>query len=64
MDGPRVQAMFKRSRHNNLFIFIISQYYHELSKKQYAVLVKTTIYSNQTTSEMLKISLKRKLRWT
>ena len=25
--------MFKRSRHNNLSIFIISQDYHELSKK-------------------------------
>ena len=24
MNGPRVQAMFKRSRHNNLSIFIIS----------------------------------------
>ena len=30
---PRVQAMFKRSRHNNLSIFIISQDYYELSKK-------------------------------
>ena len=33
MDDPRVQAMFKRSRHNNLSIFIISQAYYELSKK-------------------------------
>ena len=33
MDDPRVQAKFKRSRHNNLFIFIISQDYYELSKK-------------------------------
>ena len=33
MVGPRVQAMFKRSRHNNLSIFIISQHYYELSKK-------------------------------
>ena len=33
MDDPRVQAMFKRSRHNNLSIFIISQDYNELSKK-------------------------------
>ena len=32
MDDPRVQAMFKRSRHNNLSIFIISQDYYELSK--------------------------------
>ena len=33
MDAPRVQAMFKRSRHNTLSIFIISQDYYELSKK-------------------------------
>ena len=33
MDDPRVQAMFKRSRHNNLSIFIISQDYYDLSKK-------------------------------
>ena len=32
-DDPRVQAMFKRSKHNNLSIFIISQDYNELSKK-------------------------------
>ena len=33
MNDPRVQAMFKRSRHNNLSILIISQDYHELPKK-------------------------------
>ena len=33
MDDPRVQAMFKRSRHNILSIFIISQDYYELSEK-------------------------------
>ena len=33
MDDPRVQAMFKRSRHNILSIFIIIQDYYELSKK-------------------------------
>ena len=33
MDDPRVQAMFKRSRQNNLSISIISQDYYELSKK-------------------------------
>ena len=33
MDDTRVQAMFKRSRHNNLSIFIISQDYYELSTK-------------------------------
>ena len=33
MDDPREQAMFKSSRHKNLYIFIISQDYYELSKK-------------------------------
>ena len=33
MNDPRVQAMFKRSRHNNLSILIISQDYYELPKK-------------------------------
>ena len=33
MDDPRVQEMFKRSGHNNLSIFIISQDYYELGKK-------------------------------
>ena len=33
MDDPRVQAMFKRSRLNNLSIFVIIQDYYELSKR-------------------------------
>ena len=33
MNDPRVQAMFKRSRPNNLSIFIISQDYYELPKR-------------------------------
>ena len=33
MDDLRAQAMFKRSRHNNLSFFIISQVHYELSKK-------------------------------
>ena len=33
MEDLRVQAMFKRSRHNYLSIFIISQDYYELCKK-------------------------------
>ena len=33
MKGPRVQAMFKRSRLNNLSVFIIGQDYYELPKK-------------------------------
>ena len=33
MNDPRVQAMFKRSRHNNLSFFILSQGYYELPKR-------------------------------
>ena len=33
VNDPRVQAMFKRSRHIKLSIFIISQDYYELPKK-------------------------------
>ena len=33
MNDPRVQAMFKRSRHNNLSIFIFSQDYYKLPKR-------------------------------
>ena len=33
MNHPRVQAMFKRSRHNDLSNFIINQDYYELPKR-------------------------------
>ena len=33
MNESRVQAMFKRSRHNSLSIFIVSQDYYELPKR-------------------------------
>ena len=33
MNDPRVEAMFKRFRHINLSVFIISQDYHELPKR-------------------------------
>ena len=33
MNDSRVQALFKRSRHNNLSIFIISQVYNEVPKR-------------------------------
>ena len=50
MDDPRIQAMFKRSRHNNLSISIIIQDYYELSKKQYAAMLIFITYSNQISS--------------
>ena len=33
MKDERVQALFKRSRHNNISVFIISQDYYELPKR-------------------------------
>ena len=33
MNNPCVQSMFRRPRHNNLSIFMISQDYYELPKK-------------------------------
>ena len=33
MKDPRIRARFKRSRHNNLSIFVISQEYYELPKR-------------------------------
>ena len=35
MNDPRVQAMFKRSRHINLNIFIISPNYYQLPKRTF-----------------------------
>ena len=46
MNDPRVQAMFKRSRHNTLSIFIISQEYSEQPKR--------TIRANGNVSHILK----------
>ena len=33
MFGPRMQSMFKRSRHNILSLFVIDQYHYERSKR-------------------------------
>ena len=33
INNDKIKAMFKRGRHNNLSIFIISQAYHELPKR-------------------------------
>ena len=52
MDDPRVQAMFKRSTHNNLSIFIISQDYYELSKK--TILISVPIL---TETILIKLNL-------
>ena len=52
MNDPRVQAVFKRCRHNDLSIFIISQDYYKLLKKTIRANEISIIYSNQTISEV------------
>ena len=48
VKDPRVQAMFKRSRHNNLSSFVISQDYYELPRK--------TIRANGSTYHKFKLN--------
>ena len=54
MNDPRVQAMFKRSRHNNSSVFIISQDYFELPKK--------TIRANGNIYRIFKLNNYRAVR--
>ena len=42
MNDSRVQAMFEISRHNNLSMFLISQYFYELPKR--TIRAKGNIY--------------------
>ena len=63
LNNPRVQAMFKRSRYNNLSNFIISQDYYELPKGRLKLMLICTTILNLTTSETYKISIKIKQTW-
>ena len=54
--GPRVQAMFKRSRQNNILIFVIRKELLEL-------MVIFTVFSNQTLSGLFRISIRIKHQW-
>ena len=60
MNDPRVQAMFKRSRYNNLSVFIISQEYYEHSE----LMEISIIYSKVTVSEMFEVFFKITFQWT
>ena len=53
MNNPRVQAMFKGSRHNNLSIFIIIQDYYELAKR--TIRTNGTIYHNFKPNNFLDV---------
>ena len=64
MNGPRVQALFERCRHNTVSIFIISPNHYKLSKRTIRAKGKETIiFSNQVKLEMFrdKVSTKMKL---
>ena len=61
--NDKIQAIFKRGRHTNLSIFNISQDYYELPERTICANVISITYSNQTISEMFKISIKIKLPW-
>ena len=53
MEELRVHSMFKRSRHNVISIFLLSQDYYELSKRTICCNAATVIfikYSNPTIS--------------
>ena len=54
MNDPRVQAMFKRSRYNNLPTFIIGQDYSDLPKR--------TIRANENIYHILKPNIFRDVR--
>ena len=58
-NDPRVQAMFRWSRHNNKSIFIISLDYYELPKN--FIRANDSICSNQIISEVFKSSIKAKV---
>ena len=53
VNDPRLQAVFKRSRHNILFIFIISQEYFELPKK--AVRANDNIHHRFTSNNFREV---------
>ena len=63
MKAPRVQAMFKRSRHKIFYIFVVSQEYYELPKR--TIRANGNIYHtlNQIILEMFKISIRIKLQF-
>ena len=49
INNDKLQAMFKRGRHNNFYIFIISQDYYELPKR--------TIRANGNNYHILKTNI-------
>ena len=54
INNDKIQAMFKRGRPNNLFIFKISQDFYELQNELSELMVISIIYSNEIISERAK----------
>ena len=63
INDPRVPALFKRSRHGSISIFIISRTNTNCRSGLFGPTVICVIFSNQTISEMFKISIKTKHLW-
>ena len=63
MNDPRIQAMFKRSRHNNLSFFAISQEFYELQRERSELMEISTTSFNYRFSEMFKVFIKTKQVW-
>ena len=63
MNDPRVQAMFKRSRHHNISIFIFCQNYYELPKR--TIRANGNIYHTfkSNISDVIIISINTKHLW-
>ena len=63
INNDKIQAMFKRGRHKYLPISIVNQNYYELPKRKIRLMEISITCSNQTISEMFKISIKIKFPW-
>ena len=64
MNDPRVQAIFKRSRHNRLSIFIIRQDYYEIPKRTIRATGNIYHIFKPNIFRDVQISIRIKLRWT
>ena len=59
MNDPRVQALFKRSKHSIISISINRRDYYELLEQ----MVIFIIFSNRTIPEMFRVSIKTRQVW-
>ena len=64
INDPRIQAIFKRSRHNKLSLFIFFKITRSFPKRPSEQMAISIISSKQTISQMLKTFIKTRLLWT